>query len=61
MFLGAILIVLGLIAMVMPLVPGAWLVFIGLELLGIRYVVWDSNDRFGKFLLKIGVPKKYLK
>lgn len=33
---GVILIVIGIAALVTPLTPGAWLVFIGLELCGVR-------------------------
>lgn len=61
MFLGAICLVIGLLALVTPLTPGAWLIFVGLELLGIRFIVWDSNGKIGQWLLKMGVPKKYLK
>lgn len=40
--LGAILILIGLIALVTPLTPGAWLTFVGLELIGVRLTVWDK-------------------
>lgn len=39
--LGVILILLGILALVTPLTPGAWLIFIGLEVFGIRLVAWD--------------------
>lgn len=34
--LGVVCIILGLIAFFTPLTPGSWLVFVGLELLGVR-------------------------
>ena len=61
MFLGAILLVIGLVALVTPLTPGSWLIFVGLELLGIRLIVWDEEKRIGKMLKSLGVPRKYLK
>ena len=35
---GFVLIVLGLLAFVTPLTPGSWLVFVGLELAGLRII-----------------------
>ena len=40
--IGVLLIVLGFLALITPLTPGAWLIFIGLELFGIRLVAWDK-------------------
>lgn len=37
--IGVALIVLGIIALITPLTPGAWLIFVGLELIGIRLVL----------------------
>ncbi|MEX0933846.1 MAG: hypothetical protein WD003_01110 [Candidatus Paceibacterota bacterium] len=34
--LGVLCIILGLLALVTPFTPGSWLVFVGLELLGLR-------------------------
>lgn len=34
--LGAALVVLGFLALLTPLTPGAWLMFIGMEILGVR-------------------------
>ena len=45
MFLGAVLLVIGLLALITPLTPGAWLIFVGLELLGIRLIVWDKKKK----------------
>jgi len=33
---GIILVIIGFLALITPLTPGSWLIFIGLELLGIR-------------------------
>ncbi len=44
---GVILIIVGLGALVTPLTPGSWLVFVGLELLGFRFLLWDKiKSRF---------------
>ncbi len=40
--LGTILIVVGFISLVTPLTPFAWLSFVGLELLGFHFAVWDK-------------------
>ena len=39
---GVILILVGLVALVTPFTPGSWLVFIGLELLGLRVLLSDK-------------------
>ncbi|MFH1866902.1 MAG: PGPGW domain-containing protein [Patescibacteria group bacterium] len=38
---GALLIIVGIAALVTPLSPGSWLIFIGLGLLGVRLVFWE--------------------
>lgn len=40
--IGILLIVIGLLALVTPFTPGSWLIFIGLEFIGIRIVFWDK-------------------
>ncbi|HXK31294.1 MAG TPA: hypothetical protein VJZ94_00890 [Candidatus Paceibacterota bacterium] len=40
--LGVLLLILGLLALVTPLTPGAWLGIVGLELLGWRVVLQDK-------------------
>ena len=40
--IGILLIVIGLLALVTPFTPGAWLVFVGLELFGFRMLFWDK-------------------
>ncbi len=37
---------LGLVALITPLTPGSWLVFVGLELLGIRVLLFDKLRTF---------------
>jgi len=61
MLLGGVCVAIGLIALVTPLTPGAWLIFVGLEFLGIRLIVWDKNGRVGRWLAAHGVPEKYFK
>ena len=39
---GVLLIIIGFIALVTPFTPGAWLMFVGLELIGVRLVIWDK-------------------
>ncbi len=39
---GFFLILIGFIALVTPLTPGAWLALVGLELLGVRVVFFDK-------------------
>ena len=39
---GVILVIVGLTALVTPFTPGSWLVFVGFEFLGIRFLVWDK-------------------
>ncbi|MDO8537055.1 MAG: PGPGW domain-containing protein [bacterium] len=47
--IGVILILVGLTALVTPFTPGSWLVFVGLELLGIRFLLWEKiKSRFLK-------------
>jgi hypothetical protein len=44
---GALLILVGLAALVTPFTPGSWLIFVGLELFGLRFLLWDRiKSRF---------------
>ncbi len=43
--LGVVLLILGLLALVTPLTPGAWLGIIGLELLGWRVILQDYIEK----------------
>jgi hypothetical protein len=40
--LGVFLIIIGLLALITPFTPGSWLVFVGLELIGIRVLFWEK-------------------
>ena len=39
---GILLIIIGLLALVTPFTPGSWLIFVGLEFIGIRILFWDK-------------------
>jgi hypothetical protein len=39
--IGSALILIGIIAFLTPFTPGSWLFFVGLELLGFHFVLWD--------------------
>ena len=39
---GVILVLVGLLALLTPLTPGSWLIFVGLELLGLRILLRDK-------------------
>jgi len=39
---GVTLILIGLAALITPLTPGSWLIFVGLELFGFRMLFWDK-------------------
>jgi hypothetical protein len=58
---GAIFIMLGLLAFLTPLTPGSWLVFVGAELLGIEMLsqrrVTEQYQRF-KYWLRTRVKKE---
>jgi len=46
---GVLLIIVGILALITPFTPGSWLIFIGLELFGIRVLFWDKiKARFQK-------------
>ncbi|MDR3642668.1 MAG: hypothetical protein P4L74_03530 [Candidatus Doudnabacteria bacterium] len=38
---GVVFIILGFLALVTPFTPGSWLIFVGLELVGLRITAWD--------------------
>ncbi len=46
--LGIILIILGFLALITPLSPGSWLILVGLELLGLRFLLEDKLPAFLK-------------
>lgn len=39
---GVAIILLGLFLLVTPFTPGAWIIFVGLEFLGIRLAFWQK-------------------
>ncbi len=39
---GIFLIFVGFVALLTPFTPGSWLIFVGFELLGIRFLLWDK-------------------
>lgn len=41
---GVILIVVGLFALLTPLTPGSWLIPVGLQLLGLRLLVFNNKN-----------------
>lgn len=43
---GVILIIVGISALVTPFTPGSWLVFVGLEFLGIRFLAWEKIKKW---------------
>ncbi len=49
--LGVVLIIVGFLALITPLTPGAWLMFIGFEFLGFRLLAWS---RVKEWLVKKG-------
>lgn len=46
--IGIILVLVGFAALLTPFTPGAWLMFIGLELLGLRVLFSDKLLKFWK-------------
>jgi uncharacterized protein YqgC (DUF456 family) len=40
--IGIICFIIGFLALITPLTPGSWLIFVGLELLGFRLVIWEK-------------------
>lgn len=40
--IGVVLVMMGLIALVTPFTPGSWLIFLGLEFLGFRFLLWEK-------------------
>ena len=46
--LGVILIILGFLALITPCSPGSWLILVGLELLGLRFLLEDKLPAFLK-------------
>jgi len=46
---GVVLVVVGFIGLITPFTPWGFLFFVGLEMLGIRFLLWDKiKTRFKK-------------
>ena len=58
--LGIFLIILGFLALITPCSPGSWLSLVGLELLGLRFLLEDKLPAFLKDNQK-GIFRKLLK
>lgn len=46
--MGILLVLLGLLALLTPFTPGSWLIFVGLEILGIRLAFWRYLRSWGR-------------
>jgi hypothetical protein len=42
---GVLIILLGILIFITPFTPGSWIIFVGLELLGIRMAVWERMKK----------------
>jgi hypothetical protein len=52
--LGVFCLVFGLFALVTPLTPGAWLIFVGIELLGLTFLLpHPIRSRWDLFKIKL--------
>ena len=57
--IGVILIIVGLGALFTPLTPGSWLALVGLELLGLRILLYDKPTHlYNKWVGKLKFWKK---
>jgi hypothetical protein len=45
---GVVAVILGFVGWLLPVVPGLWLMFLGLELLGIEILFFDKIVKFMK-------------
>ncbi len=43
---GVILLLIGIFALLTPLTPGSWLIFVGLELIGVRLLFAERIKRW---------------
>ncbi len=55
---GVLFIVLGFLALITPLTPGSWLIFVGLELVGLRLFFNKKLAFYRDKLQKIRIIKK---
>jgi uncharacterized protein YqgC (DUF456 family) len=57
--LGVLCIVIGLAALFTPLTPGSWLIFVGIELLGLTFLLPKGvHDRWMKLKEKLKAKVK---
>ena len=65
--IGIICIILGFLALITPLTPGSWLILIGLEILGLgflldgrlsRFLKGKNKERFENFIKKFRKKKQ---
>jgi len=57
--IGVALIIIGVVALITPLTPGAWLAIVGLEMLGIRFLFWERIKKlWRKFMRTISVQEE---
>lgn len=40
--IGVLLIIVGIVSLLTPFTPGSWLIFVGLEFIGIRVLFWEK-------------------
>lgn len=40
--IGVLLIIVGIVSLLTPFTPGSWLIFVGLEFMGIRVLFWEK-------------------
>ena len=43
---GVLLVIIGILSIITPFTPVGFLLVVGLELLGIRYLVWDKIKKW---------------
>ncbi|OHA13608.1 MAG: hypothetical protein A2909_00715 [Candidatus Tagabacteria bacterium RIFCSPLOWO2_01_FULL_39_11] len=46
--IGIVLVFIGFAALLTPFTPGSWLIFVGLELLGLRFLLWEKIKQYLK-------------
>ena len=45
---GVALVIIGTIALITPFTAGSWLIFVGLQLLGVHFLFWDKVKNWFK-------------
>ena len=57
-FVGAVALIVGVVGIIAPVIPGWLLIFVGLELLGIKIVFIDNIKRYAMRKLESSNKKK---